>query len=594
MLRPISFVFFLFNLLSLITITTSTPPYIADENITVNCGTSVNSKAGDLREWVGDIGSKFAPTEDLNHKSNASRAQIQGSAEYVPYMTARLSYFQFTYVFQVNPGQKFVRLYFYPASYSDFDRSKGFFTVKAGSFTLLRNFSASILADSLKKQTLLKSFASINYYAFINGIEIVSMPTDLYYRPQGFQGEVPLYVGQASHQFYINYNMALKMVYRLNVGGGLISSVEDTGMFREWSTDRDYMLTGGFLPRNLSFIPNYSKIQNYTAPDDVYRSAMSMGRNKSKNMVSNLTWGLPIDTGFNYLVRLHFCEIEPLIKFDGERVFIIYIDYQVAEERTDVISWTDSNDTPYFKDYVVMIQKKGEDNHTLSIDLHPRTDGTLRDAILNGVEVFKLSNADGNLAGPSMVPPLLDQQQPANKSSTKKTIFIAIGSGVGFLIVLTLVCSMVLWKSKKNKRFGSYHPQPKWRCWPYPYKQKLTRTKASSLPEVRCRYFTLDELKTATNNFNEELIIGMGGFGNVYKGVIEQGVLGYQEGSTLLPGLPRTEFRLAVVVLGVFSLPKETKSPIFFFHTKPNFSSQTKPGIVFQLIKPTPLKLKPP
>ena len=541
MLRPISFVFFLFILLSYITITTSTPPYIADENFTINCGTSGNSPAEDLRVWVGDIGSKFAPTEDLNHKSNASRAQIQASVGTVPYMTARLSYFPFTYVFiPVTPGPKFLRLYFYPASYSGFDKYKDYFTVKAGSFTLLRSFSASILADSLKKQTFVKEFCinveknkklnltfipfSSNYYAFINGIEIVSMPTDLYYRPQGFKGEVPLYVGQASHQFNINFNMTLEMVYRLNVGGGWISSVQDTGMFREWSADRDYLLsTGGVLPRNLSFTPTYSKIPNYIAPDDVYRSAMSMGTNISKNMVSNLTWGLPIDTGFNYLVRLHFCEIDPKIKFVGERVFIIYIDYQLAEQRADIIFWTDSNDTPYFKDYVVMIQKKGEDNHTLSIDLHPGTDGTFIDAILNGVEVFKLSNTDGNLAGPSMVPPLLDQQQPANKYSTKKTIFIAIGSGVGFLIVLTLVCSMVLWKSKKTKRFGSYHPQPKWRCWPYPYKQKLTRTKASSLPEVLCRYFTLDELETATNNFNEELIIGVGGFGNVYKGVIEQG-----------------------------------------------------------------------
>ncbi|GMY14042.1 putative receptor-like protein kinase [Fagus crenata] len=82
---------------------------------------------------------------------------------------------------------------------------------------------------------------------------------------------------------------------------------------------------------------------------------------------------------------------------------------------------------------------------------------------------------------------------------------------------------MVLWKSKKTKRYGSYHPQPKWWCWPYPYNRKLMRRKASSLPEALCRYFTLNKLKTATNNFNEELLIGVGGFGNVYKGLIDNG-----------------------------------------------------------------------
>ena len=195
---------------------TSTPRYIADENITINCGFSGNSKAIDEREWIGDIGSKFAPIEEPNHKSNTSTAEIQGTSDAIPYMTARLSNWQFTYMFPVTPGPKFVRLYFYSASYSGFERSKDFFTAKAGSFTLLANFSASILANSLGYSNIYKEFCinvdksqklnlifipfSSNYYAFINGIEIVSMPEDLYYRPHSVTiGEelVPLFVGQA-------------------------------------------------------------------------------------------------------------------------------------------------------------------------------------------------------------------------------------------------------------------------------------------------------------------------------------------------------------------------------------------------------------
>ena len=86
-----------------------------------------------------------------------------------------------------------------------------------GSFTLLANFSASILANSPgQSNNIYKEFCinvdksqklnlifipfSSNYYAFINGIEIVSMPEDLYYRPHSVtNGEelVPLFVGQA-------------------------------------------------------------------------------------------------------------------------------------------------------------------------------------------------------------------------------------------------------------------------------------------------------------------------------------------------------------------------------------------------------------
>ena len=530
-LTPILYICCLFFLLSYLTIATSTPIYNPVENIVVNCGSPGSLKGNGDRDWIGDKGSKFAPTEEPNHKSKTSEAQSQVSVETVPYMTARLSYWQFTYVFPVTPGPKFVRLYFYSDVYSGFESSKDFFTVKAGSFTLLRNFSASIYTDSLDQKNVYKEFCinvdenkklnltfipftstSMNYHAFINGIEIVSMPMDLYYKPQDvIKGEefVPVYVGQPN-PIYIDYSMALEMVYRLNVGGSAIQAKDDTGMFRKWSADRDYLFSGGFVPRDPSLKPKYTKIPNYTAPDAVYQSALSMGPDRTKNMQSNLTWGLLVDTGFNFLVRLHFCEIESEIHASGTREFYIYIDYQLAEERADVLLWTDDNDTPYYKDYVVMIKNKGNDTHLLSIDLHSRLDADLIDAILNGVEVFKLSDSDNNLAGAKIAAPLLDQQPSgaSNESKSKKTtIFIAIGSVLGLLVVLTLVCCMVLCKLKKTKH----------------YRREFSRRSASSLPGELCRYFRLAEIKTATNNFNEDLIIGVGGFGNVYKGLIEQG-----------------------------------------------------------------------
>jgi serine/threonine protein kinase len=52
---------------------------------------------------------------------------------------------------------------------------------------------------------------------------------------------------------------------------------------------------------------------------------------------------------------------------------------------------------------------------------------------------------------------------------------------------------------------------------------KTKREGSSTLPSHLCRYFTIAEIKAATNNFDDIFIIGVGGFGNVYKGYIDEG-----------------------------------------------------------------------
>jgi serine/threonine protein kinase len=44
-----------------------------------------------------------------------------------------------------------------------------------------------------------------------------------------------------------------------------------------------------------------------------------------------------------------------------------------------------------------------------------------------------------------------------------------------------------------------------------------------AMAEGLCRYFSLQEMRQATNNFEESNVIGVGGFGKVYKGVIDNG-----------------------------------------------------------------------
>ena len=128
-------------------------------------------------------------------KSIASQAATQDpSVPSVPYMNARVFPSNFTYSIPVVAGRKFVRLYFYPASYASLNASDGVFSVTIGSYILLNNFSAAQTTEALnfaflehsinvEGATLDISFApsakASKAYAFVNGIEIVSMP-DIY------------------------------------------------------------------------------------------------------------------------------------------------------------------------------------------------------------------------------------------------------------------------------------------------------------------------------------------------------------------------------------------------------------------------------
>ncbi|XWS30903.1 hypothetical protein CRYUN_Cryun23aG0031300 [Craigia yunnanensis] len=526
-----------FSIISLITflqfsifIASEQLPYVPTDNITLNCGDPFGSEGWGDRFWTGDNSSK----------SEAYEADSEDGSDIVPYTTARVSSSEFNYTVPVTPGQKFVRLYFNPASYKQFDRSKAFFSVKAGSFTLLKNFSALLVANSLEvgfffrefclnieeKQVLVLIFtptpsASNDTYAFINGIEIVSMPPNLYYTPS----DVPV-IGQ-SYGIPIDNYTALEMVYRLNVGGQSIPPMNDTGMFRLWSDDTDYLKTESYFTFNTSPI-EYTKIRNYTAPEEVYQTARTMGPYLTYNKKHNLTWRLPaVNSEFNYMVRLHFCEPHSLIDSPGDRQFEVFINSQTAEPRADVIMWTEHSNVAIYKDYVLLKSKKGKENkQDITIDLHPKM-AKYYDVILNGIEVFKVNNSDGNLAGPNpelsmAAPPPGSPNSTGGKSKIKHRVLIAGGGcAVGLLILLSLLTCTVVWRYRKRQYYGSYSGT-NWFCWWInPNKGKSTRS--SWLPEELCCNFSLDEIKAATNNFHDDLVIGKGGFGKVYKGFLYEG-----------------------------------------------------------------------
>ncbi|KAK4835959.1 hypothetical protein QYF36_016853 [Acer negundo] len=136
--------------------------YNPTETIFLYCGFSDNITSRDgPRTWIGDIKSEFFSSHQSQNNASTTAApnkQPSNAVENIPYMKARLSRSQFSYTFNLTPGLKFIRLYFYETSYQNLDRSKAFFSVKAGSFTLLSNFSTSFATNFSGQDTILKEF----------------------------------------------------------------------------------------------------------------------------------------------------------------------------------------------------------------------------------------------------------------------------------------------------------------------------------------------------------------------------------------------------------------------------------------------------
>ncbi|KAF8659786.1 hypothetical protein HU200_058250 [Digitaria exilis] len=525
---------------------------IGSDQIRLDCGAS-NPLSTDMngRTWDSDNGSKFAPS--ISSKGIVATAfQDPSLPSTTPYMTARIFTSNYTYSFPVSPGRMFVRLYFYPSTYGNYAPENGYFGVTAGKLTLLHNFNASQNALAAKVASFVREYSvnvtadSLNLtfspsihqngsYAFINGIEIVPTP-DLFMTPTP-----TLANGGNPSSNTIDPATGLQTMYRFNVGGNTISPQGDIDFYRSWDDDSHYIYgsaVGVKFGKDKNLTIKYTpSVPNYTAPVDVYGSARSMGPNAQSNLKYNLTWILPVDAGFYYLLRFHFCEIQYPITKANQRSFFIYINNQTAQQQMDVIAWSGGIGRTAYTDYVVITIGSGQMD--LWVALHPDLSSRPEyyDAILNGLEVFKLQNS-GNTSLNGLNPPLIPSVQPNTKHGGKNSNHAtpaAIGGAIGGFAVLLIafigVCIICRRKEKVAKESGKSDGGHLTPLTDYSKSQSNTSGKTttntgrhtSTLPSNLCRHFAFSEILAATNNFDQTSLLGKGGFGNVYLGKIDSG-----------------------------------------------------------------------
>ncbi|WJX80805.1 hypothetical protein P8452_63756 [Trifolium repens] len=523
-----------------------TNSYKPDYNLAINCGSPTNATASDNRTWVADH-------KTIDEDNTNLFTFIEPKPEYntlpnteIPYTTARISLSNFTYSFPISTSPVFIRLHFYPTSYQNYEPSYAIFSVEVNSnITLLKNFNPSLWTN---KKPIIKEYCiqikpneklnitfipynrdkSNPYYAFINGIEVVSMPPFLYYTNISDINYHLKSLDTDNTEYPILNDKALEMVYRVNVGDNQVPASKDTGMFRNWENDyplyleKQYPLSlSADYTHHLKYLKDTSP--NYTAPEAVYLTARNYGFGATQDY--NVTWNFEVDYAFTYMVRLHFCEFDPRIKTSGDRVFHIVTRFAIrfantlAEQNADVIYWSGARLVPVHKDYAVSMYSQEISSQiervNLSIKLQPKpTDNSKlkptyrEDVILNGIEILKVSDINNNLArpNPKSIAPSLPHQTSKKFKITKAIIVVITFSGLVLAIVLGITVSWL------RRRFHSEREDNS---------SKTKNEGSSSLPPHLCRYFTIAEIRAATNNFDDVFIIGVGGFGNVYKGCID-------------------------------------------------------------------------
>ncbi|EHA8589450.1 Receptor-like protein kinase HERK 1 [Cocos nucifera] len=511
----------------------------------VDCGSN-SSISVDGRKWVGDS----VPADNFTLSSAgviASTATISGEQMYEDlYKTARIFNTSSSYNFSLVSGSYCIRLHFYPFSFENFNVNESAFDVMANSLKLVskfdvpgeiywKNMRSNTTNTSLVKEYFLDISSSklqIEFipdsgsFAFVNAMEVIPVLDKL------FTDSVNKVGGLKSSLSWMDHG--IETMYRLNVGGPKIKPTEDQSLWRRWESDERFMfsLNTATTIYNTSNVTYASTNDTSIAPLLVYEAGRTMTDNEVLEKKFNMSWKFDVDPNFDYLVRLHFCEL--VYDQPNMRIFRIYINNKTAAENYDVFVKAGGKDKAYHEDYVDAVSQQID---TLWLQLGPdsSTSASGTDALLNGLEIFKLGR-NGNLAH---APERIDTGRgglPAGKPKSK-VLWAAIVAGAGSVItIMTLSAIFICYCIRKKKTPPVKKSNPRGRHPLFLHGTMGSTSKAQVLkspPNSKGsmatnrmgRRFTIAEIRAATNNFDESLVIGNGGFGKVYKGELEEGNL---------------------------------------------------------------------
>ncbi|KAK4351530.1 hypothetical protein RND71_030843 [Anisodus tanguticus] len=491
------------------------------DNYLINCGSSKDTNIGN-RVFVADkSATKFLSTsQDILADIITPSNSITKSNDSPLYQTARIFTQKSSYKLPIaKSGRHWIRLYFYPFVYKTYDMSLSRFSISTQQNVLLGNFSpknnvtVKEFSVNVTTKDLVIMFSPLSYsFAYINALEVMSVPDSLITEDAS--------TFDPSGVFSNMYAQALETVARVNMGGPAVSFENDT-LWRNWVTDRSYLTQPDFA-KSVSKIGSVKYpsggATSDIAPQTVYGTATKMNVDASGNDASanfNVTWAFDVEQGFQYFIRLHLCDI--VATAANQLLFNIYVDSLNVAADFDLSSKVQSRlANAYYMDFVT----PPANSNKISISIGPSSKSSYPDAFLNGLELLKLNNSWGSLADVSSVP-------TSSSSGSKKNIGVIVGVIIGITLILLMVgvlfCMHRRRKQEQLRLSKSWVPLSTTGGMSHTMGSKYsngTTISAASNMSYRIPFVALQE---ATKNFNESLVIGIGGFGKVFKGVLSDG-----------------------------------------------------------------------
>lgn len=408
-----------------------------------------------------------------------------------------------------------------------YNLTSAIFSVATQDFGLLYNFkihnSSIVMKEYLinvNEQTLVLTFIpSNNSFAFVNAIEVVSVPNTLVSDTAQAMPLPNTYSGLSEHAF--------ETIYRINMGGPLITPDNDT-LGRFWDPDTSFLASKSLaqnfgIPAN-NIVYHQGLVTNETAPNIVYATAEEMAIANVTNPTFNISWLFTVDLDYQYFIWMHFCNI--VSKALNELYFNVYINNDNVMGGDFDISATTQNNlaAAYYNDFVVLNTSTRSKNLAVKVGPAINMASVLPNTILNGLEIMKMSNSNRSLDGPF-------PQNSSIRSNRNSKVGLIVGSVVGFFVALGLLMVIYFFCCCRYQKLST-------KPWlPLPLHGGHSETKgrkgskvsagspASPGPSSLGLHFTFSEIEEATKNFDESLVLGVGGFGKVFTGMLADGTI---------------------------------------------------------------------